>query len=81
MSYGLWAISWTEHERGWGQSDFGIEVFATIDLANKKIDETMKGRSINNVPDYYISPSRPYFLEVTKEQVDEAQKKGSFWLR
>lgn len=73
----LWAIKWDESERGWGRSAHSIEVFQTEEMAEKKIEAELSGRTIEEVPDWYLTPSRPVLVSVSPDLARAVLEDGS----
>ena len=68
--YELWAVRWTEHERGWGQRPDGMTFFETEEEAKDYIRsywEREKKRNPSGVtPDEYSLPETPALIEVSE---------------
>lgn len=63
--YSLYALDWTEYERGWGQRPDGTTYYASKEEAQIAADDYNKKYNNEPVaPDYYVMPSKPYLAEV-----------------
>jgi hypothetical protein len=80
MIYAIYAVDWTEYERGWGQRPDGKTYHKTKELADIYCTEyEKKYNNEKTVPDCYSKPGKPYLKEVSKEVWDEIQKKKFKW--
>jgi len=77
----VWAIDWTESERGWGQRPDGTSLYKSEELAKKHIKEDTDRKSKDKeVPECYSFPGKPYLKQVDKKVYDIVMAKGSSWL-
>lgn len=80
MIYSVYAVSWTEYERGWGQRPDGVSLHKSKEAAEKYVsDYDKKHNNELTVPDWYCKGSSPKLIEVSKKIYDEVMKKGMTW--
>ena len=83
MIYSVYAIEWTEYERGWGQRPDGVSLHKSKEIAEQYIKDFIEKEKERNpsgaVPDEYTSPDTPRLIEVDKKVYDEVQKKKTIW--
>lgn len=65
MIYALYAIYWTEYERGWGQRPDGITYYTSKESADESYNKAFEDRG-GGAPDDYTNPSKPVLVEVSE---------------
>lgn len=75
MVYALYAIRWTEYERGWGPRPDGVTYYTTKQKAEESYNKAFEGRQ-GSVPDDYSNPSDPFLVEVSKALYDSVHSNG-----
>jgi len=77
----VWAIDWTESERGWGQRPDGTSLHLSKADAENMITEDKASKELNSeVPDCYSFPGKPYLKEVSSEIYERVLSKKRTWL-
>lgn len=80
MIYAVYAVSWTEYERSWGQRPDGVSLHKSREDAEKYIsDYDKKFNNEPSVPDCYTKGGTPKLIEVSKAVYNEVMKKGMVW--
>jgi hypothetical protein len=82
--FALYAIKWTEYERGWGQRPDGTTFFASKEHGSEFLDGFYHARiSEQGVPDEYDSPSDMFLSEVSQKLHEHVTNsvKGQVWIR
>jgi hypothetical protein len=74
MIYALYAIDWTEYERGWGQRPDGRTLHFSLEEANKYIKDYWDSMPDGPAPDIYSRPDTPKLVEVDKKTYDDFVK-------
>jgi hypothetical protein len=75
----LYAVHWTEYERGWGSRPDGIQFFDSEDRAKNHIAKVMAERDARSVPDEYSSPGDIMIMQVSKDLYDLVMKRTMYW--
>ena len=78
MILALYAIPWTEYERGWGCRPDGISFHRTEEEA-KAFREKVVGDRSGPVPDEYTSPGKMQLVQVSKSLYDKVTFDGNYW--
>ena len=80
MIYSVYAVNWTEYERGRGQRPDGVSLHKSKEDAEKFVaDYDKKFNNEATVPDCYSKGDKPKLIEVEKEVYNEVMKKGMIW--
>lgn len=80
MIYSVYAVEWTEFERGWGQRPDGVSLHKSKEDAEKYVkDYDKKHNNEPTAPDCYSKWSTPKLVEVDKKVHDEVMKNGMIW--
>lgn len=58
----VWAVDWTEYERGWGSRPAGTTYYESQAEADQACREAVAGRD-GPAPDVYLQPGAPYRCE------------------
>jgi hypothetical protein len=74
----VYAVNWTEYERGWGQRPDGHTLHLTKEDAKQYIDDYWK-RQPKDVPDDYSSPGEPKLVEVDDSTYINVSNIGNVW--
>ncbi len=61
-------VTLTEHERNWGPGHVCDRDFNSYEAALKYSDEENAKNTAPTAPDYYISASEPYLVDLDKEK-------------
>lgn len=78
--YAVYAIDWTEFERGWGQRPDGTTLYKNKSEAESHLKEDAESKKGTDVPECYSSPGKPYLKEVVKELYEKVMSsKGYIW--
>lgn len=73
--YAVYAVDWTEYERGWGQRYDGTSLHKSKEAAEKAVkDYDAKNNNADTVPDCYTKGGRPYLKEVSKAVYDKVMR-------
>lgn len=80
-TYPLFAMSWTEYERGWGQRPDGYTFHASVEEFDRFLKD-FYARLPQQVPDEYSKPdaSTPFVLMVSESLYNYVLTCGSVWL-
>lgn len=80
-TYPLFAMSWTEYERGWGQRPDGYTFHASAEDFDRFLKE-FEARQPQQVPDEYSKPDSltPLIVMVSKSLYNHVLAHGSVWL-
>jgi hypothetical protein len=80
MIYSVYAVNWTEYERGWGQRPDGVSYHKSKEAAEKYVSDYDKEfNNESSVPDCYSKGSKPHLVEVDKKIYNEVMKKEMIW--
>ncbi len=80
MIYSVYAVEWTEYERGWGSRPDGVSLHKSKEAAEKYVsDYDKKYNNESSAPDEYTKGGTPELVEVSKKVHDEVMKKGMIW--
>jgi hypothetical protein len=80
MIYSVYAVYWTEYERGWGQRPDGVSYHKDKESAIKYVsDYDKKFNNEPSAPDCYTKGGEPKLIEVDKKVYNEVMKKGVVW--
>lgn len=77
----LYAVRWTEYERGWGNRPDGYSFHRNADEANQYIEAYWAREKARNpsgrTPDEYSAPGDPFLMEVSESLVRYVTEYGS----
>lgn len=77
----LFAMSWTEYERGWGARPDGYTFHASVEEFQKFLSDFLD-KQPKQVPDEYSIPDgdKPIVVMVSQSLYDHVVSQGSVWL-
>jgi hypothetical protein len=79
--YAVYAVDWTEYERGFGQRPDGKSLHRSKEEAQACVDDYDKEHnSLKVVPDCYTRGGEPYLFEVEKPLYDKVMKSGKVFI-
>jgi hypothetical protein len=79
--YAVYAVDWTEYERGWGQRPDGKSLHNSKESAEKCVsDYDKENNNLKEVPESYSKGGKPYLCEVDKKTYDQVMKVGKVFI-
>ena len=75
----LYAVEWTEYERGWGCRPDGHSVHRNLNEAQRFITVYLNNLP-KEIPDEYSSPGEPKIMEVSESLQRYVNLYGDVWL-
>lgn len=75
----VYAINWTEYERGWGQRPDGHTLHLTLDDAKAYVKDYWARQPAGPAPDDYTAPGEPKLVSVSDEIYIDVANLGSMW--
>jgi hypothetical protein len=81
MIVALYAVSWTEFERGWGCRPDGFSLHRTALEGAKFVADVQSQQPTDHVPHEYSAPDgEPFLMEVSQSLYDLVTEFGDVWL-
>lgn len=77
--HAVYAVNWTEHERGWGTRPDGHTLHSSLEEANRYIADYWDKQPSGFVPDEYSAPSEPKLVHVDDDTYINVSNVGSIW--
>lgn len=75
----LYAVSYTEYERGWGQRPDGTSYHRNEEEAKAFVKGIHRDRSGAAPDEYTNADGPPQLVEVSEELYEHVQKNGNYW--
>lgn len=75
----VYAIEWTESERGWGTRHDGTSYHKSLVEATKYVKDFVAKQPPGPAPDIYVYPGEPKLVEVSADLYETVQQKGMTW--